>query len=35
MEVGDIPEVYHLGNQLFHGPKFTTLYRKQRGNHCQ
>jgi len=27
MGVEDIAEVFHLGNQLFHGPEFTTLYR--------
>ena len=27
MEVDDIPKVYHLGNLLFRGPEFTTLYR--------
>jgi ribosomal protein S18 acetylase RimI-like enzyme len=27
MNVEDIPDVYHLGNLLFHGPTFTTLYR--------
>lgn len=27
MEVEDIPVVYHLGNRLFQGRHFTTLYR--------
>lgn len=27
MKVEDIPEVYHLGHQLFHSMDFTTLYR--------
>ncbi len=27
MEVYDIPDVYQLGNVLFHGRQFTTLYR--------
>lgn len=27
MEIDDIPEVYHLGEELFHGSMFTTLYR--------
>jgi len=27
MAAEDIPVVYHLGNRLYHGPKFTTLYR--------
>lgn len=27
MELEDIPEVYRLGNQLFHSPEFATLYR--------
>lgn len=27
IEVDDIPAVFHLGNELFHGPTVTTLYR--------
>jgi ribosomal protein S18 acetylase RimI-like enzyme len=27
LEVEDIPVVYHLGNRLFHGPQYATLYR--------
>lgn len=27
LEVDHIPAVYHLGNRLFRGPHFTTLYR--------